>query len=95
MLLAFHVFPTAEVLQGSVMSIVRGLCFLRLKGHLLLPDARDVTIAASRKPALSDLCPAFCHFSGVSRGGEATLLSFGSLAGVIVCAWILVCVCMG
>lgn len=36
----------AEVLQGSVRSVARDLCFLRLRGHLLLPDVRDVPIAA-------------------------------------------------
>jgi len=55
MWLAFHKFPMAEALQGSEASVAGGLCFLRLKGHLLLPAARDVTIAVSRKTVLSDL----------------------------------------
>ena len=83
-----------KALQGSVTSVARGL-WLRLKGHLLLPDAQDVAVAASRKTALSDLCPAFCCASGISWQDEATLFSFGSLAGVTVCALILPCVCMG
>lgn len=95
MRLVFHIFPMAKALQGSVMSVARGLWFLRLKGHLLFPDAQDVAVASSRKTVLSDLCPAFCCAGGISWQDEATLFSFRSLTGVAVCALILTCVCMG
>lgn len=61
MQLLFPIFPVAEALHGSA---VKWLCSWRLKGHLLLPDARDAAILWE-ETVLADLCPAFCHAGSV------------------------------
>lgn len=63
MQLLFPIFPVAEALHGSA---VKWLCSWRLKGHLLLPDARDAAILWE-ETVLADLCPAFCHAGSVKR----------------------------
>lgn len=97
MQLAFQITSyLTEALQGSAAaSVARGQCFLRLKGYLLFPDAWDVTVAASWKTVLSGLCPACCCAGGGSWQQEELLFSFGSVAGVVVCALVLRCICMG
>lgn len=86
MQLLFLVFPVAEALHSSA---AIGLCSWRLKGHLLLPDARDAAILWE-ETVLADLCPAFCR-AGSVKPHYSALESHWNCS---LCLGFL-CVCMG